>query len=114
MRESDKADVPQLSTEETNILSADFTEQEVYDAIMQMENNKAPGPDGFPAEFYQTLWNVIKVDLMRMFEDFQNGELPLFRLNFGTIILLPKKRKCNTNPTISIYLSSKCKLQDIY
>jgi hypothetical protein len=27
--------------------------KEVYDAIMQMENNKAPGPDGFSAEFYQ-------------------------------------------------------------
>ena len=26
-----------------------------------------------------------------MFRDFQKGELPLFHLNFGTIILLPKK-----------------------
>jgi hypothetical protein len=26
-----------------------------------------------------------------MFKSFYNGELPLFRLNFGTIILLPKK-----------------------
>jgi hypothetical protein len=26
-----------------------------------------------------------------MFESFQRGELPLFHLNFGTIILLPKK-----------------------
>jgi hypothetical protein len=36
---------------------------------MQMEKKKAPGPepDGFPAEFYQTFWNVVKVDLMRMF-----------------------------------------------
>jgi hypothetical protein len=28
---------------------------------------------------------------MAMFEMFQNGEMPLFHLNFGTIILLPKK-----------------------
>jgi hypothetical protein len=56
-----------------------------------MEKNKALGRDGFPAEFYQMFWNVIKVDLMRMFEDFQNGELPLFHLDFGTIIILPKK-----------------------
>jgi hypothetical protein len=26
-----------------------------------------------------------------MFEDFHKGDLPLFHLNFGTIILLPKK-----------------------
>jgi mannosylglycoprotein endo-beta-mannosidase len=91
LRESDKADIPQLSIEENNILTADFTEKEVHDAIMQMEKNKAPGPDGFPAEFYQKFWEVIKGDLMRMFEDFHKGDLPLFHLNFGTIILLPKK-----------------------
>jgi hypothetical protein len=33
---------------------------------MQMEKNKAPGPDGFPAEFYQSFWEVIKKDLMAM------------------------------------------------
>jgi mannosylglycoprotein endo-beta-mannosidase len=91
LRESGKVDIPQLSVEENNILTADFTEKEVHDAIMQMEKNKAPGPDGFPAEFYQKFWEVIKGDLMRMFEDFHKGDLPLFHLNFGTIILLPKK-----------------------
>jgi hypothetical protein len=32
----------------------------VYDAILQMKKSKAPGPDGFPAEFCQTYWGVIK------------------------------------------------------
>ena len=58
---------------------------------MQMEKNKAPGPDGFLAKFYQCCWDFIKNDLLDMFRDFQKGELPLFHLNFGTIILLPKK-----------------------
>ena len=84
-------DIPQLSEQENNILKAQFTEQEVYDAIFQMEKNKAPGPDGFPAEFYKKCWNIIKKDLMEMFDAFHKGELPLFHLNFGTIILLPKK-----------------------
>jgi hypothetical protein len=56
------------------------------------KKNKAPRPDGFPAEFYQTMWGVVKDDLMRMFSSFQDGNLPLFHLNCGTIILLPKKR----------------------
>ena len=56
-----------------------------------MEHNKAPGPDGFPAEFYQVFWDVIKEDLMALFQDFHQGTLPLHSLNFGTIILLPKK-----------------------
>ena len=44
-------DIPHLSVEENKILTANFTEKEVFEAISQMETNKAPGPDGFPAEF---------------------------------------------------------------
>ena len=58
-----------------------------------MEHNKAPGPDGFPAEFYQVVWEVIKGDLMPLFEEFHNGTLPLFSLNFGAITLLPKEKE---------------------
>jgi activator of 2-hydroxyglutaryl-CoA dehydratase len=46
-------DIPQISTEENEILIAPFSEEEVYETISQMEHNKAPGPDGFPVEFYQ-------------------------------------------------------------
>ncbi|KAK1692257.1 hypothetical protein QYE76_008954 [Lolium multiflorum] len=84
-------DIPQLTQEENNILVAEFTEKEVKDAIFQMELNKSPGPDGFPAEFYQTFWEVIKDDLMSMFKQLHSGELQLFKLNFGVITLLPKK-----------------------
>jgi hypothetical protein len=46
-------DIPQVTPEENDILIVDFTEYEVREAILQMEHNKAPGPDGFPVEFYQ-------------------------------------------------------------
>jgi hypothetical protein len=55
-----------------------------------MEHNKSPGPNGFPAKFYQVFWEVIKGDLMALFHEFHQGSLPLFSLNFGTIILLLK------------------------
>ena len=44
-----------------------FSEKEIREAVFQMEHNKAPGPDGFPAEFYQAFWDLIKDDLMAMF-----------------------------------------------
>jgi hypothetical protein len=72
---------------------AEFSEKEVRDAIFQMKHNKAPGPDGFPAEFYQVFWSLIKDDLMVLFQDFHTGDLPLFSLNFGIITLIPKEKE---------------------
>jgi hypothetical protein len=58
---------------------------------MQMEKNKAPRPDGFLAEFYQNIWGMLKDDLLMMFKKIHSGDLPLYHLNFGTIVLLPKQ-----------------------
>jgi mannosylglycoprotein endo-beta-mannosidase len=89
--ENSFSDIPQISSAENIILTSDFTEEEVFEAISQMEHNKAPGPDGFPAEFYKNFWSIIKNDLMALFVQLQQGELPLYKLNFGVITLLPKK-----------------------
>jgi hypothetical protein len=83
-------DIPQVTLEENDILIANFTEYEVRDAIFQMEHNKAPGPDGFPAEFYQVFWGVIKEDLLALFHEFHKETIDLFSLNFGIITLIPK------------------------
>jgi hypothetical protein len=88
--ESRREDISQVSDEENRVLVEEFTEEEVKKAIFQMEHNKSPGPDGFLAEFYQMLWELIKKDLMALFHEFHQGSLPLYSLNFGTIILLPK------------------------
>jgi hypothetical protein len=39
----------------------------VREVIFQMEHNKAPWPDGFPAEFYQVLWGWSKRTLWLYF-----------------------------------------------
>ena len=83
-------DIPQVSQPENDFLTAPFTEKEIRDAIFDMEHNKAPGPDGFPAEFYQHFWDIIKGDLMQVFHELHTGDLPVFSLNFGVITLLPK------------------------
>jgi len=85
-----KQDIAQVMEEENNLLTAPFTEMEVKEAIFQMEHNKSPGPDGFPAEFFQVFWDIIKGDVKSLFLDFWEDRLPLFSLNFGVITLLPK------------------------
>lgn len=83
-------DISQVSEVKNDMLVFPFTIQEVKDAIFQMEHNKSPGPGGFPAEFYQVFWEIIKYDLMMLFEEFHEEHLPLHSLNFGVITLLPK------------------------
>ena len=56
MDDSRVDDIPQVSPDENDRLTAEFTIEEVKHAIFQMEHNKAPGPDGFSAEFYQVFW----------------------------------------------------------
>jgi hypothetical protein len=55
----------------------------------------------------KTNWDVLKGDLMMMFRAFEEGNLPLFHLKFGTIILL-LKIKCNLN------LAVHCTKQYVY
>jgi hypothetical protein len=45
-------------------LEAPFLEEEVWRTINLLPANKAPGPDGFIANFYKACWQTIKVDVM--------------------------------------------------
>jgi mannosylglycoprotein endo-beta-mannosidase len=69
---------------------APFSEEEIKMAIFDMERNKAPGPDGFPAEFYQFFWEVVKPNLTSLFYQFHDGRVPIHSLNFRILTLLPK------------------------
>lgn len=51
--------VPCKVTEDMNLsLSAPYSNEEVKTALFQMFPTKAPGPDGYPAHFFQRHWDV--------------------------------------------------------
>jgi hypothetical protein len=43
--------------------------------------------------FYQTFWEVVKDDLLAMFNEWYNDKLDLYRLNFVMITLIPKENE---------------------
>jgi hypothetical protein len=44
-------------------LEAAFTIDEAWAAIKDMPANRAPGPDSFSWDFYQSCWSIIKYDV---------------------------------------------------
>lgn len=66
------------------------TSKEVYEALMQMAPNKAPGPDGMPALFFQKFWVFVGPTVVKMVTDFfETGVLPP-NINKTLITLIPK------------------------
>lgn len=51
---------PCISTETNESLIAIPTTEEIREALFSIHPDKAPGPDGFSASFFQTNWSVVK------------------------------------------------------
>jgi hypothetical protein len=59
--------------------------------VFDSYSDGAPGPDGLPFFFYQHFWELIKKDLLRLFDEFYRGRLDIHRLNFAMLTLIPKE-----------------------
>ena len=64
------AEATMVTDADNNLLCQPFFESKVKNALFQMEGNKVVGPDKIPIEFYQSCWDIIKVDIMKLFDDF--------------------------------------------
>ena len=51
--------LPKLQTEQTMALDSPLSIGELHEALQHMPSKKAPGPDGFPSEFYKEFWSVL-------------------------------------------------------
>ena len=76
-------------------LTAPVTEWEVKLALFAMHPEKAPGPDGMTAMFYQKFWDIVKEDLTRMVNQFLFDGTMAQGLNDTNICLIPKTEKPN-------------------
>ena len=71
-------------------LTKDFSAAEISDALFQIGPLKAPGPDGFPARFYQRNWEILKSDVIEgVLSFFESGQFPE-GINDTVIVFIPK------------------------
>nr|XP_040252072.1 uncharacterized protein LOC120969066 [Aegilops tauschii subsp. strangulata] len=89
----DALDLPRL---DLSSLDAPFTEEEIKAAVFGLPSGKAPGPDGFTADFFKHCWEVIKHDLTVAICQFFNLRGNHWHmLNSAHITLLPKSNEAS-------------------
>ncbi|KAK3522640.1 hypothetical protein QTP86_028630, partial [Hemibagrus guttatus] len=83
--------LPKLSERAARELDRELSLEELHEALQRMENGRASGIDGLPAEFYKAFWAVIGQDVLDVLRDsILRGELPL-SCRRAVLTLLPKK-----------------------
>lgn len=89
----DSLDAPSLSPDTRLSLNQPLTISEIQTAINSMHSGRAPGPDGFPAEYYKIFSSRLVPILKSMYdESLETGCLPP-TLTQATISLILKKDK---------------------
>jgi hypothetical protein len=85
-----------VTTEMNDLLRATYTREEVKKALFQMFPTKAPGPDGFPAYFFQSHWDICGEEITKAVLDIVSGIESAESINDTILVLIPKVK----NPTL--------------
>jgi hypothetical protein len=79
-----------FSSDMKMLLLKEFTAQEVKDALYQMFPTKSPGPDGFPAHFFQRHWSLCGDEVTSAVIRILQGVDDLEEVNRTFIVMIPK------------------------
>jgi hypothetical protein len=79
------------SSEEAGWLERPFEEEEILQAMSNMNDDKAPCPDGFPMSFFHVCWPILRADLLAIFSEFHEFGSFQRSLNATFLTLIPKK-----------------------
>jgi hypothetical protein len=85
------SELSQVSIDENVELCKPFSENEIKNVLFQMETNKAADPDKIPIEFYQTCWDVVKIDIIQLFDDFHAEKVNINMINVVLSLYYQKK-----------------------
>ncbi|GJZ07560.1 RNA-directed DNA polymerase, eukaryota, reverse transcriptase zinc-binding domain protein [Tanacetum coccineum] len=79
-----------LNTYEENLMVREVSDEEVKEAMFQIDSNKAPVPDGFSSLFFKKAWGVVGGHVCSAVKEFfKNGRM-LREINSTLISLIPK------------------------
>ena len=82
----------EIGPEDATKLEEAFSKEEVWTAISGLNNDKAPGPDGFPLAFWSFSWDFVKNEVLGFFKEFHEKSRFVKILNATFLVLIPKKQ----------------------
>jgi hypothetical protein len=87
---------PKLNQEDINHVNRSITQNEIDAAIKSLPKKKSSGPDGFSAEFYQTIKEELKSTLLKLFHEIEREGTLL--THFIKPVLHSSKNQIKTPP----------------
>ncbi|KAI9176948.1 hypothetical protein LWI28_009034 [Acer negundo] len=88
-----------ISNDQADLMDRDVTNDEIHEVCFSLHPNKAPGPDGFNANFFKKTWDIVGEDVINAIQEFFRSGHLLKELNATTISMMKDFRPiscCNT------------------
>ncbi|KAK4384720.1 hypothetical protein Sango_3032200 [Sesamum angolense] len=100
-----------LTDDESQAIIRPVTIDEVKQLYFDIEEDKAPGPDGFSSGFFKAAWPVVGGEVSNAIIDFFKTGRLLKQLNATLLTLIPKVRTLiqlqNSGPYLAAMLFTK-------
>ncbi|KAL2251044.1 UNVERIFIED_CONTAM: MOB kinase activator-like 1A [Sesamum indicum] len=85
-----------LTTDEADELMRPIQRREVYDALLSISDDKAPGPNGYSACSFKLPWSLISENVTDTLLDFFLTGKMLKQINATLLVLIPKSFCCSS------------------
>ncbi|KAK1283060.1 hypothetical protein QJS10_CPB21g01579 [Acorus calamus] len=85
-----------LSEDDQQFLLAPITDDEIRKVLFTQRPISSPGPDGYPAHFFQFFWSLVCVDFLDAVKQFFQSGYLLKQLNHSFIALIPKSKHADS------------------
>ena len=83
--------VKKISSSDKTDLDKPLTLEELYKAVLSLQKNKSPGPDGITAEFYQSFWYLIQEKFLQYINCAKNNGFKTYRNTSSTTLVYKRK-----------------------
>ena len=106
--------IPTINEEQKQFCELKISPKECAEALKTFKNNKSPGIDGIPADFYTFFWLTIKMYVTDAINySFTSGQISTSQ-KLGVITLIPKKDKDRFFKKLAPHLPTLYRLQDYH